>query len=504
MGDDTGDAEECCIQSIFEGQARRRPHAIAVSLRGESITYEQLNCRANFLAAHLQAAGVGAADVVALSMRRSIDMIVSMLAILKCGAAYLPLDDSNPVSRSKRCLDDARVKHLVSDRDCSELCGNEIMNISTVDSTLFCSMLRTDVSARVRGDDKAYVMFTSGSTGKPKGVLVPHRAVTRLVVDTNYIQIAGTDKILQFSPTSFDASTFEIWGALLNGAALVLYSEATLDPNALRRDITDNGVTIIWLTAALFHLIAHRYIGALKPLKVLLAGGDVLSPKAVNSVLDALPGITVINGYGPTENTTFTCCHRMTVENRPPAHGVPIGKPISGTQVFILDGGRQRVERGEVGELFVGGNGVALGYLNAPADGSFFRDPTICDGLIYRTGDLVRENSQGELEFIGRADDQVKIRGFRVSVEEIKLSILKIGGVIDAIVLPRQEESGDQLLVAYVKTQQGCELDIAQTRRQLSTFLPRYMIPDKIVLSPDLPITRNGKLDRTLLMSSTL
>lgn len=503
MESNTDGADECCVHTAFEKQSRRHPHAIAVSYRGDGITYEELNGRANYLAAHLRECGVEHGSVVAILMGRCIDTIVSMLAILKCGAAYLPLDDSNPVARNRRCLDDAQVRIIVSDRDCDALCGSGRQVISTGERSLFCSSSTTAVAVRVQEDDRAYVMFTSGSTGKPKGVVVPHRAVTRLVIDTNYIQIVASDRILQFSPTSFDASTFEIWGALLNGAVLVLYCEPTPDPNALRRDIAQNGVTILWLTAALFHLIGHRYIDALRPLNVLLAGGDVLSPKAVNAVLDALPGITVINGYGPTENTTFTCCHRMTRENRPPAEGVPIGRPITGTEVFILDENLQSVRQGGVGELFVGGRGVALGYLNAQADASFFRDQRISSGLIYRSGDLVRQSSSGELEFVGRTDDQVKIRGFRVSLEEIKLNILKIGGVIDAIVLPRKDESADQLLVAYLKIQHGSDLDAAQTRRQLAGLLPRYMIPDKIVLSPDLPITRNGKLDRSFLMSST-
>jgi amino acid adenylation domain-containing protein len=491
------------MHAAFAAQARRRPHAVAVIHRQQRVTYAQLDERANFLAIHLRDGGVGKGDVVALSMQRSIEMLVAMLAILKCGAAYLPLDDSNPPSRTRLCLDDACVTHIIADRAGDPLYTTGRRVIDAADASLFESAAPQAPSVAIEADDRAYVMFTSGSTGKPKGVVVPHRAVLRLVLKTNYVEIDERDTVLQFSPTSFDASTFEIWGALLNGATLVLYSEETLDPNALRRDIAAHGVSVMWLTAALFHLIAHRYVEALAPVKVLLAGGDVLSPEAINKVLDALPGITVINGYGPTENTTFTCCHRMTAANRPPAHVVPIGKPITGTEVFVLDEKLLPVGQGEVGQLFAAGSGVALGYLQADPEQRFFRDPRIADGLIYRTGDLVRHNAAGELEFVGRIDNQIKIRGFRVSLEEIELSLLQIAGVVDAIVVPRKEPSGDQLLVAHIEAQHGVDLDLAQVRRHLAKSLPRYMIPDRIVLTAALPITRNGKLDRSSLLVST-
>jgi amino acid adenylation domain-containing protein len=504
MERNTEGAGALCMHRVFESQAKRRPRAIALRGRDGFLTYGELNARADHLAVRLQERGVHQGAIVALSVHRSMEMIVSMLAILKCGAAYLPLDDGNPVARNRICLEEARASHLIADRACDELCDEARQILRTDDPSLFCSTAGELAPPGITAEDAAYVMFTSGSTGKPKGVVVPHRAVTRLVVATNYIQIAETDVILQFSPVSFDASTFEIWGALLNGASLALYSTPIPDPNVLRADIHEYGVTILWLTAALFHLIGHKYIEALRPLRILLAGGDVLSPQVVNKVLDALPGITLINGYGPTENTTFTCCHRMTTANRPPLDGVPIGKPITGTEVFILDEELQPVPPGEVGGLFAAGKGVALGYLNDNGGERFFHDERICSGLIYRTGDLVRENPSGEIEFVGRTDHQVKIRGFRISLEEVKLSILKIKGVVDAIVLPHKEEAGDQLLVAYIRTQQGCELSAAQAKRRLAEFLPRYMVPDTIVLRADLPITRNGKLDRTSLMSSGL
>jgi len=431
-----------------------------------------------------------------LMMSRRPEQIVAMLAILKCGAAYLPLDANDPVARNQHCLRAAAVAVIVMDRCSDERGLDGVACIGADHRELFTSELETGPDVKALPDDSCYVMFTSGSTGRPKGVVVPHRAVLRLVKQTNYIQIERDDAILQFAPATFDASTFEIWGALLNGATLVLYSGATLDPNLFAKEIRDNGVTILWLTAAVFHLVATRYLVALQTLKILLAGGDVLYPKLVNKVLDAIPGITIINGYGPTENTTFTCCHRMTAANRP-GDCVPIGRAIAGTTLHILDESRRPVADGEAGELFVSGPGVALGYLNESSNGkAFFYDAGIAAGLIYRTGDRVRVNADGDIEFGGRNDNQVKVRGFRVSLEEIQAGLLKLPQVTDAVVLLEKSESGDQQLVAYIQSSREPLPAVADVKKALAADLPRYMIPDLIYLSASLPINRNGKIDR--------
>jgi amino acid adenylation domain-containing protein len=504
VSNSTDGGDRSCLHREVDRLAARNPRAIAVESLDGSVTYEELNARATSLACHLAEVGVKHGDVVGLSMTRSVDVIVSMLAVLKAGAAYLPLERGSPLARRRKSLEDAGVTHVISDQDCPETAsaGRKVVVANGANRPFSSSSFGDSTSRNLSlPDDKAYVMFTSGSTGEAKGVVVPHRAITRLVVDTNYIRISEDDKILQLSPLSFDASTFEIWGALLNGATLVLSREDVLDPNAIKRDVAERGVTIMWLTAALFHLIGDKYIDALRPLKTLLAGGDVLSPRVVNRVLDAIPGITVINGYGPTENTTFTCCHRMTQENPPAEGGVPIGKPISGTEIFVLDERLSPVAVGDVGELFTSGKGVALGYLNGDVAGSFFRNERICEGLIYRTGDLVRENTKRELEFVGRKDNLVKMRGFRISLDGIRQSLLQIEDVADAVVFARKEEVGDQLLIAYVKRRHGSALDALEIRRRLGVVLSDYMIPDSIILSEVLPITVNGKLDKTLLMS---
>ncbi|MEI8703615.1 AMP-binding protein [Pseudoalteromonas sp. B62] len=283
-------------------------------------------------------------------------------------------------------------------------------------------------------------------------------------------------------------------GALCTGATLVLYSGSILDPKLFSREIKDNNVTILWLTAALFHLIASRYISALSPIKTLLAGGDVLSSKLINTVLDAYPEITVINGYGPTENTTFTCCHRMTVLNRP-NDVVPIGRAITGTQVYLLDGNLEKVADGEVGELVTSGLGIAIGYLNSKSI-NFFKEPSIDKGLLYRTGDLVRKNLDEEFEFVGRKDNQIKIRGYRVSLEIIQSSILTLEHVNDAIVLLEEHGVGEQLLTAYLQVGEDTEWTVRGVKSSLSTKLANYMIPDVINFSSNLPISKNGKIDK--------
>jgi amino acid adenylation domain-containing protein len=495
-----GDAEPVCVHRAFERVARLSPESTAVVSAGEKLTYAALDARANFLARHFQQSGIRAGDIVALALPRSIDMVVSMLAILKVGAAYLPLEDANPVARNLVILRVAGVTHIVCRPGGTDalLSGRTAVYVTP---QLSGSWLRGFATCDSTPEDKCYVMFTSGSTGDPKGVIVPHRAVLRLVVNTNYIAFRETDTVLQLSPPSFDASTLEFWGPLLNGARLALYSGAVLDPSVLKTEIAAYSVTVLWLTAALFHLVAARLISALEPLRVLLAGGDVLNAKHVSRVLEHFPHLTVINGYGPTENTTFTCCHVMTARNKP-SGAVPIGIPITGTQVHILDEALRPVAIGEVGELHASGAGVALGYLAADAEHAFFRDARIAPGLIYRTGDLVRQDAAGVIEFLGRKDTQVKLRGYRISLEEIRLRMAELEGVSDVIVARKVLDSGDQLLVAYVQPQEGVRLSVAQVKEKLSEVLPDYMIPDQLVMSAELPITISGKLDRRAILGA--
>ena len=486
------------VSVVFEQIAQSQPDRLAV-IQGElQLTYAELDGRSNHLAAALRQHGVLEGDVVGLATSRSLEMMISIVAILKCGAAYLPLDTSTPMQRNRYYLDAAKVSLVIADNAAEVPASPSLTVIETSDTDLFCTFRADGPHCRIEPDSPAYIMFTSGSTGNPKGVIVPHRGIVRLVKDTNYITISRDDVFFQISPTSFDASTLEIWGALLNGATLVLYSGDVFDPNRFRLQLLKYRVSVLWLTAALFHLVVDRFIDALAPLRVLLAGGDVLSAKHVNKVLDKFPDITVINGYGPTENTTFTCCHRMTIENRPNA-SVPIGTPVTGTEVHILDEAMLPVGVGEVGELYTSGKGVALGYLNElNSHGAFFSDNEIADGMIYRTGDLVRMNENGEIDFLGRKDHQVKIRGFRVSIEEIRSCLLEMDGICDAVVLVDETpEQTEKALVAHVQTGHECELLVSDIKHHLALSLPKYMIPDVIRVGTHLPINKNGKIDRS-------
>lgn len=484
------------IHKAFEDVAAQHGGRVALSFQGKQLTYRELDCQANSVAAQLRKLAVRPGDFVAVVLPHSIEIAVAFLAILKCGAAYLPLDAASPPQRNAAFMRAANVRVIIGSEQLDLSCcqGRAVLHASELSAT------GGDFESVESGhDDAAYVMYTSGSTGVPKGVVVPHRGVTRLVTHTNYVSIEPQDRILQLAPPSFDASTFEIWGALLNGATLVPYSGTTLDPNRLKSDIRENGITILWLTAGLFSLIADQAIDALRPLRILLAGGDVLNARYVNKVLEQVPEITVINGYGPTENTTFTCCHSMTSENRPNG-SVPIGKAITGTRVHVLDDSRRPVSRGTVGELYASGQGVALGYLNDQQRDAFFVDASVAPGLIYRTGDLVQEAENGDLHFIGRRDSLVKVRGYRVSLEEVRTHLVSIEDVVDAVVVKKDLPPGDQLLVAYVKRKEGSHICARTIRLRLAQRIPKYMIPGQFVFDDALAINENGKIDRTKIL----
>ena len=492
------------VSALFEEITRGQPHEIALVQDDIEITYKELNTRANRLAHRLRRLGVKPDRMVACFFERSIEMIVALLAILKSGGAYLPLDPKYPRERLDLILKDAGKPVIVTRQSLAsslpaEYSGGAVM-LDDESVPLSTPELEQNPEAITEPTNLAYVMYTSGSTGSPKGVMVEHRAIVRLVRGGNYCRFGPDEKFLQFAPISFDASTFEIWGALLNGSPLVLMPPESSSLDDLLRTIRKHGVTTLWLTAGLFHLMVEEHPDGLRTLRQLLAGGDVLSPRHVRQFLEQAPSTTLINGYGPTENTTFTCCHVMRAGD-PIPESIPIGRPVSNTRVYILDTDMNPVSSGQIGELYAGGDGVARGYLNDPdaTSASFLPDSFSEEsfGRMYRTGDLARWRPDGTIEFVGRVDNQLKILGYRVEPAEIEAALLRHGRVKQVCVVARVENGAKRLIAFFVPTISG------PTPEELRAFaesqLPQHMVPAFLVTLQTLPLSNNGKVDRAAL-----
>lgn len=475
------------IPAVFERCASEFADRLAIGAEDGDLTYTELNERADRLADRLLALGVQPDDPVAVDLPRSAGLIVALLAVLKAGAGYLALDPYQPEEVRSAVLADAGVKVIIT----PEL-------VTEVEQAPGGA-----AAGPISGDSIAYFAYTSGSTGKPKGVCVPHRAVLRLVSEQEFLPVRPGDVFLQLAPVAFDASTLEIWGPLLNGGQLVVAAPGEIALPELAQLIERAGVTTLWLTAGLFHAMVEAGLGRLRGVRYLLAGGDVLSATHIDRALRELPGTTLINGYGPTENTTFTACHPITA----PIGGgqVPIGRPIRGTTVHLLDSALHPVPEGEIGELFTAGAGLALGYRNDPAltAARFLANPfaETPGERLYRTGDLARRRPDGVLEFHGRTDDQVKIRGFRIETAQVEAALRAHPEVLDAVVVA-QHRDGDRVLVAFYLS--DFALTTAYLREHLSATLPRYMIPATFRWLDQLPLTANGKVDRKRLAADTM
>ncbi len=474
---------EASLDRVFAEVAARDPEAIAVVSGDDSLTYAELDLRSNQLARYLGGRGVEPGSRVGISTGRSLEMVIGLLGILKAGAAYVPIDPSDPEERREFVRLDAGISLLVDP-------------LLVRDSTI-ANESDEPVEAPVSATGEAYVMYTSGSTGRPKGVLVTHRNVVRLVSGQSYADFGPDQVFLQMASLAFDASTFEIWGALLHGARLVLYPAGSIDLTELRVSIQQHGVTTLWLTAGLFHQVVDMEVDSLRGLRQLLAGGDALMPDRVSRAIRALPGIKVINGYGPTEATTFSCCFDAT-SGVAFDDSVPIGRPIANTSAYVLDGQLEPVPVGVPGELFIGGDGVALGYLNEPelTAERFIQHP-FGEGRLYRTGDTVRWRPDGQLEFLGRDDLQVKVRGFRVEPGEVEAALVSHPAVREAAVVAPADRNGDRRMVAFVVTDSGSAE--GALRVHLAGKLPSYMVPAAFVPLERLPVTPNGKVDRAAL-----
>ena len=495
---------ESCIHEVFSRQAELTPDAPAIRFQGQEVTYRELDERAKRLARYLRSRGVGPEVPVGLCLERSIDLLVGMLGILKAGGAYVPLDPDYPRERLDFMMRDTGAALVVTRSPLADRLAFPTGQTVCLDVTA-AAIERESPAVFESGtgpDHLAYVIYTSGSTGLPKGVSVVHRGVVRLVKGTDYVEFGPDQVFLQYAPVSFDAATFEMFGALLNGATLVIAPPGLLALDELGKLIRQEGVTTLWLTAALFHQMVDHALPYLAGVRQLLAGGDVLSPDHVARFLREYPDHWLINGYGPTEATTFTCCHRMKGAC-PTGASVPIGRPIANTQVYILDSRHHPVPMGLRGELFIGGDGLARGYFNRPelTAERFVPDPVSGDPAkrLYRTGDWARWRGDGALEFLGRVDHQVKIRGFRVELGEIEAALRRHPGVGDAVVTVQNMSPVDRRLIAYVIPSGG----EAPTERALQDSLrsrcPAYMVPSRCLVLPTFPLTTGGKVDRAAL-----
>lgn len=495
--------ENSCIHHLFEEQVRQNPDAIALVQDEMALSYRILNERANQLAHYLQQQGVGTRQCVGICLDRSIDLITALLATFKAGGIYVPLDHSYPENRLAFMLEDAQISFLLTRQDI-------LVHFPRLDIPVLCfdaadELLQrqpvTNPISQTAATDLAYIIYTSGSTGVPKGVAVQHRCVVRLVKGTNYARFSRHETFLLLASISFDASMFEIGGSLIHGARLVLFPENPPSLTRLRQVLLQEQVTTLWLTAGLFHQMVETHLDALMGVSQLLVGGDVISVSHVQRVLQAFPAITVINGYGPTENTVFTCAHSMHSQLTQ-GNSVPIGRPIANTTVYVLDTELNPVPIGVVGELYTGGAGLAVGYLNRPdlTAERFVPHPFSSEpgARLYRTGDHVRYRPDGTLEFLGRRDLQVKLRGFRIELEEIESVLRQHPGVSEALVVLREDIPGDQRLVAYIVATVNVPSS-QELRAHLSVQVPSYMQPSAFVLLEALPLSSSGKPDRRTL-----
>ena len=491
---------DATVHALFREQAAAHPERAALVWEGGTMTYGELDRRSDVLAVRLIEAGVAADVSVALALERSPDAVIAALAVLKAGGAYLPLDPGHPRDRLAFVIGDAAAPALVTRRaHAASLGGLASHTIFVDDESATHGPVHAPVVERATATDLAYVMYTSGSTGTPKGVEIEHKSIVRLVGDVDYVRLDEGTCFLHAAPLGFDASTLELWGPLLHGGRVAVYLDPIPTGRGLARAIGMHGITTAWLTAALFNTVIDDDPAHLRGLRQLFTGGEALSPSHVRRALAALPGTELVNGYGPTECTTFTTTYSIPRDTAADARSIPIGRPIAETNVYVLDAARAPVAVGEVGELYVGGRGVARGYLRRPEFDAerFVADPFGGGGRLYRTGDLVRWRDDGTLDFVGRADQQVKVRGFRIELGEIEARLGELPEVLACAVTARDDGHAGKRLVAYV-VPRG-EAPPPALRAALAKVLPDFMVPAVFVTLAALPLTANGKLDRAAL-----
>jgi amino acid adenylation domain-containing protein len=500
-----------CIHQMFERQVDKAPDAVAVVFENESLTYAELNRRANQLANYLRELGVKPDDRVAICVERSLGMIVAMLAVLKAGAAYVPLDPAYPQERLRFMLEDSAPVALLTQQRLRDLFSGTSVALPVLDlgdTTIWNSRPETSAdpgSIGLTPQHLAYVIYTSGSAGLPKGVMVQHRAVVnRLVWMQRAYKLGTCDAVLQKTPFGFDVSVWEVFVPLIVGAHLVIASrDGHTNPLYLSESILKNKITIIEFVPSMLHaFLKHIHVTEFPTLKYVISGGEILPLELVQLFRRQLPHVDLLNTYGPTEATIDVTA--WTCTDSPLPDHIPIGRPIANTRIYILDTSGQPVPEGVAGELYIGGVQVARGYLNRAelTAEKFLKDPFVEEpgARMYRTGDLARWLSDGNIEFLGRNDFQVKIRGFRIELGEIEARMMEHPAVCEAVVIAREDTPGDKLLVAYYTSSEERESPGAeQLRSHLSSLVPEYMLPAAYVPLQALPLTPNGKLDRKAL-----
>jgi amino acid adenylation domain-containing protein len=491
------------LGALFSAQAARTPAAVAVRDDRAELSYAELERRSNQLAHYLIACGVEPDQPIGLAVSRSVDLAVGVLGIIKAGGAYLPVDADYPRERQQFMLEDARVQVLVTESGHAtrlDSHGRRVVDLLR-ERRAIETQPDTMPAVRLTGDNLAYVVYTSGSTGKPKGVCIPHRAVSRLVVNTNYVQLDGRDWVAQLSNISFDAATFEIWGALLSGATLEIFARnVLLSPEAFRGQLVARRISALFVTTALFNRLVAWSPNVFAGVDTVMVGGETLDVAPVSKVLAADKPRRLLNGYGPTESTTFATWHEITPADVA-LRSIPIGRPISNTQAYVLDASLNPVPAGIAGELYLGGEGLARGYLDQPdlTAQKFIASPFAAGERLYRTGDLARWRADGTIEFIGRTDKQVKIRGHRIEPGEIEAQLNRHESIDSSLVLVAGNGSEDKRLVAYIVPAESRPVDVAEVRDFLKARVPGYMLPVAVVTVPAWPLTPNGKIDRAAL-----
>lgn len=514
---DTAYPSDTSVHRLFEAQVAETPDATALVFDEQRMSYTELNQRANHLAHYLRGLGLHIEQRVGICLERSPEMVVAMLAVLKAGGCYVPLDPTYPADRLAYMLNDADVTLLLTRQAQVAQLPDHSARVICLDAdwAQIAQASATNPDSVTWPQNLAYVMYTSGSTGKPKGIGIPHQAIVRLVRNTNYVQIGPDDRIAHVSNVSFDAATFEIWGALLNGAQVIgIPRDVTLVPQDFAAYLRDYQISAMFLTTALFNQLVREVPDVFATLRHMLFGGEACNPAMVRQLLAGQAPERLLHVYGPTESTTFATWYLIT-QVAEDATTIPIGRPLANTQTYVLDAQLQPVPVGIPGELYLGGDGLARGYFNRPDLTAKRFIPSPFSGTpgarLYKTGDLVRYLPNGSIEFLGRNDDQVKIRGFRIELGEIEAALKQHPAIHACLVMARQDTPGEKRLVAYVVPTNGSSpadsaaaaLHPASVNTELRTFLkdrlPDYMIPATFIVLPEFPLNQNGKVDRKAL-----